>query len=220
MKSWQFQLRWSGNSAEHSDFRPGWPDIRCGRLFVGSRNLVGNSGADDILFPAWYLRQGTSEGDVAVETLAFGDLVLTCGGALVPAQWIGYRHVNCRRHPKPEKVWPVRVAAGAFDDNLPHRDLWLSPDHAVYVDDVLIPIKHLINGTSIAQIPTEQITYYHIELPQHDVLLAEGLPAESYLDTGDRSNFANGGQPIALHPDFSARMWEAMGCAPLIVTGP
>jgi hypothetical protein len=46
------------------------------------------------------------------------------------------------------------------------------------------------------------------------------LPAESYLDTGDRSRFANGGQPIMLHPNFSARAWEALGCAPLIVTGP
>jgi hypothetical protein len=157
---------------------------------------------------------------VPVEQLVEGDLALTYQGVAVLVQWIGYRHVSCRRHPKPEKVWPVRVAAGAFGDNLPHRDLWLSPDHAVYVDDVLIPIKHLINGTSIAQVPTDQVTYYHIELPQHDVLLAEGMPAESYLDTGDRSRFANGGQPIKLHPDFSSRTWEAMGCAPLIVTGP
>jgi hypothetical protein len=45
------------------------------------------------------------------------------------------------------------------------------------------------------------------------------LPAESYLDTGDRSNFANGGGAVRLFPDFSARGWEALGCAPLIVTG-
>ena len=120
----------------------------------------------------------------------------------------------------------MRVLARAFDEGVPHRDLWLSPDHAVYVDDVLIPIKRLINGTSIAQVPMDQVTYYHIELPQHDVLLAEGMPAESYLDTGDRSRFANGGGPIMLHPDFLtrsldvARFWEAYGCAPLIVTGP
>ncbi len=64
------------------------------------------------------------------------------------------------------------------------------------------------------------MTYYHVELPAHGVLLAEGLPAESYLDTGDRTNFANGGGPIALHPDFASRVWEAEGCAPLVVTGP
>ena len=58
------------------------------------------------------------------------------------------------------------------------------------------------------------------ELPNHSVLLAEGLPAESYLDTGDRRNFANGGGAVALYPDFSSRVWEAAGCAPLVVSGP
>jgi len=60
----------------------------------------------------------------------------------------------------------------------------------------------------------DEVTYYHVELDDHDLLLAEGLPVESYLDTGDRSNFENGGGPIALHPDFSTRrqatahMWK------------
>jgi hypothetical protein len=123
----------------------------------------------------------------------------------------------------------VRISAGAFGPGRPCRDLWLSPDHAVYVADVLIPMKHLINGEAspsgltrgtIAQVPRDTVTYYHVELPAHGVLLAEGLPAESYLDTGDRTNFANGGGPIALHPDFASRVWEAEGCAPLVVTGP
>jgi hypothetical protein len=52
------------------------------------------------------------------------------------------------------------------------------------------------------------------------VLLAENLPAESYLDTGDRSNFANSDGPVALYPDFASRVWDAEGCAPLVVTGP
>ena len=102
----------------------------------------------------------------------------------------------------------MRVRAGAFDDAQPSRDLWLSPDHAVHVDGVLIPIKHLLNGTSIAQVAVDEVIYYHVELPHHDVLLAEGLPAESYLDTGDRRSFDNsaqairGGEVIRLHPDF------------------
>ena len=113
----------------------------------------------------------------------------------------------------------MRISAGAFGDGRPLRDLWLSPDHAVFVDDVLIPVRHLINGTSVVQVPMNEVTYYHVELPRHDVVLAEGLPAESYLDTGDRCNFDNGGGAVALHPDFSMRVWEAEGCAPLIVTG-
>jgi len=114
------------------------------------------------------------------------------------------------------------VRAGAFDDGKPRRDLWLSPDHAVLVDEMLIPIKFLANGMSIEQVPVDKVAYYHIELAEHDVLLAEGLPAESYLDTGDRSNFTGGGGALVLHPDFwdTASMWEARGCAPLVVAGP
>jgi len=102
----------------------------------------------------------------------------------------------------------------------PHTDLFLSPDHAVYVNEVLIPIRHLTNGSTIAQVSVSQATYHHIELPQHDVLLAQGLPAESFLHIKDGSNYANRPGPIRLYPDFSARMWEAFGCARLIVTGP
>ena len=79
------------------------------------------------------------------------------------------------------------------------------------VDDALIPIKHLINGTSIAQVPMDAVTYFHVELPQHDVILAEGLVAETFLDTGNRSALVNGGGMVALHPDFGAWMWDAGG---------
>src|SRR5262249_2754411 len=84
---------------------------------------------------------------------------------------------------------------------------------------VLIPVKHLVNGTTVVQVAVGRVVYYHVELPQHDVLLAEGLPAESYLDTGDRRNFANGGGAVLLHPDLAARGWGAAGRAPLVVMG-
>jgi hypothetical protein len=113
----------------------------------------------------------------------------------------------------------VRVRAGAFADNVPERDLWLSPDHAIYANGVLIPIKHLIDGVTIAQVSRTTITYWHVELMRHDIILAEGLPVESYLETGDRSTFSNGGTAVALFPDFATRTWEAEGCAPLMVTG-
>jgi ELWxxDGT repeat protein len=162
----------------------------------------------------------TPRGEVPVEHIAIGDLVTTQVGAMRPVRWIGHRHIDLTRHPMPEQAQPIRICAGAFAADAPARDLFLSPDHAVYASDVLIPIKHLINGCTIAQEPRDEVTYFHIELEQHDVLLAEGLPTESYLDTGDRSNFENGGGPVRLYPDHSARMWEAKGCAPLVVTGP
>jgi hypothetical protein len=96
----------------------------------------------------------------------------------------------------------------------------LSPDHAVYVDQVLIPIRLLVNGRTVRQELTERVTYHHIELAQHDVLLANGMPAESYLDTGDRARFSNGGDVVTLYPDFAARAWEMRGCARLVQAGP
>lgn len=110
----------------------------------------------------------------------------------------------------------MRISAAAFGSRLSRRDLFLSPDHAVQVDEVLIPARYLTNGHGIAQVG--EATYSHIESPRHDVLAAEGLPTEFYLDTGDRSNFSNGGGPVRLHPDFSECMWEAMGCAPLLIS--
>lgn len=165
----------------------------------------------------------TAHGDVKVEALREGDVAITADGSEAPIIWIGHRTVDCKRHPQPKAVWPVRITAGAFGEGMPKRTLMLSPDHAVYVNKVLVPVKYLINGTTIVQVKADRVTYYHVELPQHDVLLAEGLPAESYLDTGDRESFANGAV-VRLFPDFgaadAAMRWEAAACAPLIVAGP
>jgi len=166
-------------------------------------------------------RIATEHGGIAVEHLRVGDTVralIADGGE--PIVWIGRSHVDCARHPRPTQVWPVRIATGAFGPGRPHAGLFLSPDHAVYVGEVLIPVKHLINGSSITQVPVARVTYYHLELPAHDVVLAEGLPTESFLGMKDGSNYANRSGPIRLYPDFSARMWEAFGCARLIVAGP
>jgi ELWxxDGT repeat protein len=164
-------------------------------------------------------RIATPGGEVAVERLRAGERVLTQAGAAVPVQWVGERRVDCRRHPAPQKVWPVRIRAGAFADAVPSRDLLLSPDHAVYAAGVLIPVKLLVNGDSIVQEPAARAHYFHVELPLHDVVLAEGLPVESFLDTGNRAAFANGDAAPLLHPDFAALHWEN-ACAPLVVVGP
>lgn len=166
-------------------------------------------------------RIATVHGEVPVEDLRVGDTVLAVlGDDTEPVIWVGHRQIDCARHPRPHQVWPVRVTAGAFGTGLPYTDLLLSPDHAVYINKVLIPVHLLINGSTIVQMPVDRVTYYHIELPQHDVVLAHGLSVESLLDRSDRSNFANGNAPVRLHPDFSSRMWEVHGCAPLVVTGP
>lgn len=166
-------------------------------------------------------RIATPRGPVAVETLRVGDEVSTVlGGKAQAIIWVGHRRIDCAKHPSPRQVWPVRISAGAFGAGQPSRDLFLSPDHAVYVDGVLVPAKHLINGETITQAPCDSVTYHHIELARHEVLLAEDLPAESYLAGADRSVFANNAGVVSMHPDMSSRVWEAEGCAELIVTGP
>jgi T5SS/PEP-CTERM-associated repeat protein len=171
-------------------------------------------------------RIATDTGLIAVEDLGVGDRVITNDGTHEPIVWIGQRTVDCERHPSPETVWPVRVRVGAFGENVPVRDLYLSPDHAVFVNGVLVPVKLLINGTSITREERSKVTYYHVELERHEVILAEGLAVESYLDLGDRANFTESGETIRLFPDFAARLapdavmaWETRGAAPLVTTG-
>jgi len=161
----------------------------------------------------------TARGEVPVEALRADDRMVTDAGDHAAIRWIGMRRVDCRRHPRPELVWPVRVAAGAFADGVPRRDLLLSPDHAVFADGVLIPVQHLINGHSIAALPVAGVEYWHVELGRHGILLAEGLPTESYLDTGNRTQFDNAGTVIGLHPDFAPRSWNE-ACARLVQSGP
>jgi hypothetical protein len=115
----------------------------------------------------------------------------------------------------------VRVAPHAFGPGAPHNALFLSPDHAVFIEDVLIPVQYLIDGAAIRQLSDfAEIIYYHVELDRHDVVLAEGLPVESYLDTGNRAAFQDGDARMALPPDVAMRVWESQGCAPLVITGP
>jgi hypothetical protein len=182
------------------------------------------SGVSSILLAAACFAEGTRldtpDGPIAIERLCVGDWVLTVSGSAAPVRWIGRRRTDCRRHPRPRDVWPVRVAAHAFGPGQPRRPVLLSPDHAVFVDGVLIPIRHLIDGDRIAQMPTDAVTYWHVELPRHDIVLSEGLPSESYLDTGNRAAFDNGGPGVQAHPDFSRRLWDGDACAPLVVAGP
>ena len=164
-------------------------------------------------------RVATLGGEMAVEALRPGDAVLTVEGRVMRVRWVGHRRVACRHHPRPWDVQPVRIGAGAFGPGRPARPLFLSPDHAVACDGVLVPVRYLLNGATVVQGDVEAVTYWHVELERHALLLAEGLACESYLDTGNRGAFANGGAVVALHPDFGRGAWDRLACAPLVTGG-
>jgi len=192
---------------------------------AGSFNIVNGNTVQMVACFAAGTRIETESGPVAVEALTIAQRVRTVDGGAAPVVWVGQRTVDCSLHPRPETVWPVLVRAGAFGTEGPVRDLYLSPDHAVLVDGVLVPVKLLIDNETIVAAPRARVTYYHVELPEHAVILAEGLPVESYLDLGDRANF-DGGDTIRLYPDFTARLgpdataaWETRGAAPLVMAG-
>ena len=160
----------------------------------------------------------TLRGRVAVEALQPGDIAVTrhdgCDSA-APIVWVGRRHVDIASHPSPEQVRPIRFAPGALADGSPSRALLLSPDHALLLDGKLIAARQLVNGGSIAVLDMPQVHYFHIELERHGILLAEDAETESYLDTGNRHQFARGGPVVTLHPDFS-RVGAGVSCAPFV----
>ena len=231
----------NGVSADDKSYSAGVLTLTAAGNDVGSLEISGNfftsnftlapTGSGVVITVACFAggtRIATSRGAVAVEALRLGDQVMTVpDGRYEPIVWIGERAVDCRSHPDPLAVWPVRIAAGAFGPARPVREMFLSPDHAVFVTGVLVPVKFLINGSSIAQVKRDRVSYFHLELQQHEIILAEDLPVESYLATGDRADFSRDGDVIRLFPEFAARrapdiamLWEAFGAAPLVVSGP
>jgi hypothetical protein len=164
----------------------------------------------------------TPDGEVAVEDITPGTEVLTARGGregVAEVIWVGERTVDIARHAMPEKIRPIRILAGAFGPCLPERDLRLSPDHALYIDGHLIEAKTLVNGvTVIVEQNTRFVTYHHIELASHDIVLAEGLQVETYLESGNRMMFESNATPMVLHPDFVTQC-RAAACAPLALEG-
>jgi hypothetical protein len=147
-------------------------------------------------------RIATPAGEVAVETLKPGDLVLTADGRAVPVRFLG-RHTAMPRLLGAERSNPIRISAGALAENVPARDLYVSPNHAILVDGVLAFASALANGTTIAQVPGPgpRFAYYSIETEGHEVILAEGCPAETFMDHIPRAAWDNYADYLALHPE-------------------
>jgi hypothetical protein len=155
----------------------------------------------------------TPSGETPVEHLAPGDLVLTASGAARRIVWVGTGQVLTSRGRR-NAATPVIIRKNALAPNVPNRDLRVTKGHSFHIDGVLIPAEFLVNHRSILwdDHAPQEVTLYHIELETHDVLLANGAPAESYRDDGNRwlfQNASDGWNQPAKPP-----------CAPVLTGGP
>ena len=164
----------------------------------------------------------TVRGEVAVEDLKAGDLVVVSSGEHRPVKWMGHRTFDFRGGFKTDPALPIRIVADAFGPGRPSQDLYLSEGHSIcldFVGETLIPVGSLVNGVTIARAEVDEITYWHVELDRHDIVIANNLPAESYLAMGNRSSFEE-------TPSLLPALLEGAGrthadfCRPVLTEGP
>jgi hypothetical protein len=161
-------------------------------------------------------RISTPDGYTLVENLAIGDLVTTASAGAQRIKWIGRRSYAapfCNN----SRTLPIRIAKGALGKNLPSRALHLSPGHALAIDGQLVHAGRLVNGASITQKASAKLVeYFHIELETHEVIFAENLPVESFMDEDFRAQFENAASYAALYPGARA---PRTACLPALRDG-
>ncbi|TLX13889.1 Hint domain-containing protein [Rhizobium sp. MHM7A] len=158
----------------------------------GGRGGRGGSGANCFLRGTGIL---TDCGKKPVEDLSIGDRVALADGSTRPVKWVGRQTFKMSGARWQKDVVPIRVSRHALDGHTPHSDLFLSPGHALYLNGVLIQVKELVNGTTIAPVmPAAEgsIDYFAVMLDTHEVILAEGAAVETFhLKDSNHENFCN-----------------------------
>ena len=161
----------------------------------------------------------TADGNKKIENLAIGDLLPTVFGGMCPIHWIGRYSF---KKSDPTKAWvkdvlPVRVARSALGADVPHADLFVTKAHALLIDDVLVPVRNLINGTTIAVYDActlGELEFFHIKLESHDVIYAEGAPCETLQNVDENAvNFAE------YLREYGLPISNGAPCAPLLGFG-
>jgi hypothetical protein len=158
----------------------------------------------------------TPQGERPIEHLQIGDLVTTVSGKAKPVKWIGsMRFERDGQGSWDDEIAPVKIARGAFNGELPHSDLYVSGPHRLFINGLLIPARDLVNGNSIARLSSMEadvLEYLHIELEDHDVVLANGAPAETLDANVSRADFDNVDEYVAL---YGARLTSHALYAPI-----
>jgi hypothetical protein len=146
-------------------------------------------------------RISTEHGERPIEGLQIGDRVMTLTGRPERIRWIGRRHYAEALLAERPEMLPVLICAGALGDSLPIRDLWVSPEHALYLCGALVPASLLTNGVSIlTDRSVTSVSYYHLEFQAHEVVFAEGVAAESFVDDDSRQMFDNADEFARCYP--------------------
>lgn len=131
--------------------------------------------------------------EIPVQDLLVGDLVQTAEDQTVPVKWIGRQTV--RGLFDRLNLQHVRIRAGALGDGLPHADLTVTADHGMVLNGHVINASALVNGSTIDWVPASELpegfTVYHVETEGHEVILANGAPAETFIDYIGRKAFDN-----------------------------
>ena len=144
----------------------------------------------------------TKNGYQTIETLKVGDIVKTASEKELPIKWVGIQSVDINADRNLLLSNPVVIKQNALAEGIPSKDLRVSPNHAIYVEDLLINAGALVNGVNIYQeVPTESFKYYHIELDSHELVIAENTPSESYLPQNEnRDDFDNAADFDVMYP--------------------
>ncbi len=125
----------------------------------------------------------TSKGQRPIEALTTDDHVLTIDHGFQQIRWIGHKQCQAKG-----KLAPVHFATGTIGNT---RPLKLSPQHRVMLEgwqvelvsddaQALTPAINFVDDTDIRQIEGGTVDYYHLMLDRHEIIFAEGAPAESF----------------------------------------
>ncbi|TMM54397.1 Hint domain-containing protein [Sulfitobacter sabulilitoris] len=133
----------------------------------------------------------TPQGEMCVDDLKAGDLVMTLDHGPQPILWVSQ---SAHSWPdSPEKELPVLISSGAFGQGAPRNDLVVSPQHKILVTrcndaasseavEALVPAKGLTSLPGIRIMKGKRsVVYFHILLENHEIVMAEGLPSESFF---------------------------------------